>query len=184
MGPLKTLRRLAGWLAFGAVVLASACAANLPPIRVYGSWADLDRLVGQWTGEYQSDELRGQTGSIAFILEAERRVAKGDVLTSPRNADMRFEGRDPDWVATGRTLGSPSQSLTIHFVRADDRVLYGELDPYWDQDLQCEAMTSFEGVLAGNTIRGTYETTFPSLRLKRTGHWKVTRLQDDSARRR
>ena len=181
MGPLRTLR---GLVLASAVVLAGACAANFPPIQVYGSAIDLDRLIGQWTGEYQSNEYRARTGSIAFILGEERRVARGDVLTSPRNADMRFEGRDPEWVATGRTLGSPSQSLTIHFVRADERRLYGELDPYWDPDLQCEAMTSFEGVLAGNTIRGTYETTYPSLRMKTTGHWKVTRLQDDSARRR
>jgi hypothetical protein len=184
MGSLKTLRRLAGCAAAGVLVLASACAANLPPIQVDGTSRDLDRLVGQWTGEYQSDEDQGRTGSIAFILGAEERVAKGDVLTSPRNVAMRFEGRDPEWVATGRTLGSASQSLTIHFVRAEDQRLYGELDPYWDPDLQCEAVTRFEGVRAGNTIRGTYETTFPSLRIKKTGRWTVTRLQDDSARRR
>ena len=173
----QLLRSLLWPLVIGSLMLGSACALNLPPIRVDGPSAELDRLVGEWVGEYASDEYLGRSGSIVFILEAAQHFARGDVLMTPHGSRTPFERRDPERSPGVRVLGVPSQSLTILFVRAENGELYGELDPYWDPDLQCEARTRFEGVLVGNAIWGTYQTTYVSPLGKATGRWRVSRLQ-------
>lgn len=169
-------------LAVGTFLAASACALNLPPVRVDGSPAALARLVGEWVGEYTSDEMDGRSGSIVFILDAGQNFARGDVLMTPKGSRGPYQRRDPDDPVTGRTLAVAAESLTILFVRAEDGTLYGELDPYWDPDRHCEARTMFQGVLAGNAIRGTYQTTFASPHSKVTGRWRVTRLTDSKTR--
>ncbi len=163
-------------LAIGALWLTGACAAHLPPVRVEGAAADVQALAGEWVGEYASDDNNGRRGSIVFILEAARHFAQGDVLMTPRGSRTPFERRDPERMAGGRYLGVPSQSLTILFVRAESGAVFGELDPYWDPDVECEARTRFEGTLAGNSISGRYETTYASPLAKTTGTWRVTRL--------
>ena len=156
-----------------AIALAVvACAARLPSIRLEGSAEDLKPLVGHWTGQYVSDTAGEAGGSIVFRLEAGKAEAEGDVLMTRAGARTPYEPYDPAH-GMGRTFGS--QSLAIHFVRAKDGSVTGELDPYWDFDRACEARTVFRGSVDGHVIRGTYETTFAGPYQRRTGTWRVTR---------
>jgi hypothetical protein len=164
-------------MAIGGLVFVSACALNLPPVRVEGAAAEVAQLAGEWIGEYSSDDYNGRSGSIVFTLDPAEHFARGDVLMTPRGSRMPYVRRDPERLAGGRVLGAPSQSLTILFVRADNGEIYGELDPYWDPDLECEARTTFTGVRVGNTISGRFETRFSSPLGKTTGRWRVTRLE-------
>lgn len=168
------------WLGGAAAVLGAwlgaGCSATLPPVRVEAKPADLQALVGEWSGEYSSEGLRGRNGSILFTLAAGEDHAHGDVLMTPAGAAHgygRFPGRDPfgQW----DDVHAPSESLTIHFVRVDNRFLSGALDPYWDPDRECWASTTFRGELVENVIAGTFRTTFSKPAAAVEGRWRVTR---------
>lgn len=176
MRVMKSPRAFLCIMTIGGLLLMSACALHLPPVRVEGAAADVQPLAGEWIGEYASDDYNGRTGSIVFILDAVEHFAHGDVLMTPQGSRTPFERRDPERMPGGRIIGPPSQSLTILFVRAENGGIHGELDPYWDPDLGCEARTRFEGTLIGNSIWGRYETTYASPLAKTTGRWRVTRL--------
>lgn len=51
-----------------------------------------------------------------------------------------------------------TQVLTIQFVHAFDGTVDGRLEPYWDPDCQCEAVTTFRGRLIGDRLEGTFST--------------------------
>ena len=65
------------------VSLTAACAANPSPVHVAGATSEIDRLAGEWTGEYTSVET-GRSGSITFTLRAGSDTAFGDVVMIPR----------------------------------------------------------------------------------------------------
>jgi len=159
-----------------ALLMTIGCATSLPPIRLAGTPADMQRLAGEWVGNYTSDDVDGRSGSITFILEAGEDVAHGDVLMTPRGARVPYGRHDPDQPFPGRVLGVPSESLTIRFVRAEDGAVSGELDAYWDPDRRCQARTVFRGALKGDEVTGTYHTTFSAPMAKVTGRWTASRV--------
>lgn len=163
-------------LALAIALVATACAARLPSIRLEGTPENLARLVGDWAGEYKSDTPGEAGGSIFFRLEAGEAHASGDVLMMRRGARTPYEPYDLER-GPGRSLGV--QSLAIDFVRARDGSVTGELEPYWDFDRACEARTIFRGAIRGNRIEGTYETTFKGPYRERSGKWRVVRAAHD-----
>jgi hypothetical protein len=175
---MRTSPYLLGLRRFGPLVLAltlasTGCGAPLSPIRLEGPPDHLRLLVGNWAGEYTSDTFGEAGGSIIFRLQAGEANAHGDVLMTRRGARTPYERYDPER-GTVRSLGM-SQSLSIHFVRARDAAVTGELDPYWDFDRACEARTVFHGSVRANVIEGTYETVFSGPYQRRTGKWRVAR---------
>ena len=165
-------RRLRSFTMTILLLAAVACAPRLPPVALEGSSADLAQLVGEWSGDYVSDATTKAGGSIAFTLMGTEEIAYGDVLMIRRGALRPFGRFDPDRpVLPNASL----QSLTILVVRAHDGFLTGELDPYWDPDRECRAVTVFTGRIRGNTIVGTYETTYRGPFARQTGTWRVVR---------
>jgi hypothetical protein len=137
----------------GVLTLSAACAMQPAPVTVMGADPDVQTLVGQWTGEYQSLET-GRTGSILFTLEAGSDTAHGDVIMIAREPGMTQD--EVMRVATMRQ--NANQVLTIRFVRVNGTTVSGTIDPYPDPNSSCELITVFRGTLSGNRITGTFRT--------------------------
>jgi hypothetical protein len=170
MNALRTLMTRASAVLF--VLAAIGCALNLPPVPVEGTPEDLAPLAGEWSGWYVDDQAAEPGGSIAFTLAAGSSIAYGDVLMTRRGSQLPYGRYDPDR-PSGYVLDARSQSLTILVVRALDGRVVGELDPYWDFDRECQALTTFTGLVNRDVIEGRYETIYRGPYARRTGTWRV-----------
>jgi hypothetical protein len=170
---LTRLRRV--YALGGALVIALnvGCASAVPPITLQGAPSDLQSLVGEWQGEYTSPTT-GRSGLIWFTLIAGEDHAHGDVMMTPRGQEP-YSRYGPGQAPTQDQRRRPTQFLSVRFVRASDGRLSGTLDPYWDPDCQCNALTTFRGRLSEDTIEGTF-----AIRLERgagesNGRWTASR---------
>lgn len=160
--------RTMSWIGLLAAAVAACAPAppSLVPVSV-GSGSDAT-LAGEWVGEYESPAV-GRAGSIVFHLDAGRDTAQGDVLMVPR---ISARSQD-DHGAVTRATAVP-QVLTIRFVRLDGARVTGALDPYIDPECGCSVVTTFEGAVAGERLRGTFVTRGEP-RGPVTGTWSVER---------
>ena len=148
-------RRLLPPLAVGAICCASCVSA--PPIPVDASPSSLNALVGEWDGRYTGADT-GRGGSLWFKLVAGDDHAHGDVLMIPRGRREPYYRYPPSgWPLAGQPA-DVTHLLAIQFVHAADGRLDGRLEPYWDPDCPCEAVTTFRGRLLGDRIEGTFNT--------------------------
>jgi hypothetical protein len=155
------------------VLSAAGCtSAHQPDIELTSNDFDLNPLVGEWRGSYNSSET-GRSGTIAFTLRAGDAAASGNVVMVPRGADSAA-------AAASETAASATrQVLSIHFVRKEGGSVVGTLDPYNDPECACKVSTTFQGTFRdARTIEGTY-TTVPSRpgSSVTTGQWSVTRVK-------
>lgn len=156
-----------------AALFGAGC-AYLSPVTLDATPADLELLVGEWHGEYESKAL-GRSGSIEFKLLAGEAQAHGDVLMIPKGAARAYQ---PSY-GTYPNEPSPdpfrSRALTIRFVRAYGGSISGDLDPYWDPDSNCQAHSTFSGRLEVGKMDGTFTTYLACNGTEATGTWKMTR---------
>lgn len=166
------------------VLVAWGCASLSPPIRLEATPTALERLAGEWYGDYVGDDPPARQGTIVFKLVSGEDHAHGDVLMIPAGsmrANERYHG-DPPAVVGGDTPRQ-SQILTIRLVQAIDGLLIGQLEPYWDPDRDCVASTTFRGAIGDSVIGGTFSTTCGrSGTSDTTGRWKVTRRPSQTPR--
>jgi len=166
---------------FPAIVAIAAaglgCTLREPAIELRASDFDLNPLVGQWNGEYSSEET-GRRGEISFTLQAGETEASGGVVMSARPGIENIVAPDRP-VAMGVIAPPARQLLTIHFVRKEGSAVVGLLDPYVDPDCACRVSTSFEGNFVNSrTIEGSYTTMSSELSHSTSrGNWKVTRIK-------
>lgn len=156
-----------------SAALLSACAPVLSNVAVRGDSGSVSQLVGQWEGEYRSEET-GRNGFITFKLRAGADTAQGDVIMTYRMARASVNSSAEEYA---RVLSPSMQVLTIRFVRAEDDEVLGILDPYTDPVCGCPLTTRFRGRLRGDEIRGTYETRPAEIFHKpTTGEWSAKRV--------
>ena len=168
------MKRLTFVLAAAVVTLAApGCASRKPEIEITSSDFNLNPLVGEWRGTYNSSETQ-RSGTIAFTLRAGESAASGNVVMLPHtDASAANQAAVDPSVIAGR------QVLTIHFVRKEGSNVVGTLDPYLDPECACQVSTTFQGEFRGSgSIEGTY-TTVPSRPGGgvSTGRWRVTRVK-------
>ena len=164
--------------AVGAALLLG-CAARGPRTEVSAADADLTPLVGKWIGAYSSEET-SRTGSIWFTLREEENCAMGLVeMVAPRLANASQVVASPDRpIVSGPRNFQSKEMLTIHFVRKESNRVLGLLDPYTDPDCACTVITSFQGVMSGDRIEGTFSTRSEEVAHNPTvGNWKVVRVK-------
>jgi len=161
----------------GATVFAIGCGLRAPRTEVTADDFDLAPLVGNWTGEYSSEET-GRTGDVSFILRAGEVSADGRIELQAREPENVVVPADRLMV-NGRFAAPSRQLLTIHFVRKQGNRVVGLLDPYTDPVCACRVTTTFQGAFTdGRTIEGTYNTISSELAHNPTGgQWKVTRAK-------
>jgi hypothetical protein len=165
--------RLAGML---ALVLSWSCTYIAPPIRLQGSPRDLERLAGEWSGDYTGNHDHRRYGSITFKLVAGESQAHGDVLMIPEGLNRPYEPYDAGESQTQSHVASRSPTaLSIRFVNVSDGSVTGVLDPYWDPDRMTVATSTFRGQLTDNVIAGTFTTKYANGSAETGGQWKVTR---------
>ena len=162
----------------GPFVLAAAvgCASMGPTVQVYGSPGDLERLSGEWSGDYVAKGDYRRQGSISFRLSAAGSHAYGDVLMTADGSNQpygRYYGEDS--FRRGQEQTPRDSLLTIRFVRVDGDTVSGILDNYWDPDRRTMASSVFQGVLKDDVIEGTFRTQYASRESESGGRWKVTR---------
>src|SRR5262245_43578394 len=133
--------------------LLCACASTPSPVPVTGAHADVQALVGKWTGEYHGRES-GRSGSIIFNLAPGSDTARGDVVMVAREPGMS----QTDAVNIALTRQAASQVLTIRFVRVSGNSVSGSIDPYPSPDCSCQLVTVFSGELKGDRMEGTFRT--------------------------
>lgn len=157
-----------------ALAVAAACATASPPVPITGETPAIQRLAGRWTGRYESP-VTGRFGSISFELQAGSDTARGDVQMIPAGRSQPLHAMERDrsgaWIDDSR---SP-HFLTIRFVGVSDGRIRGCLDPYRDPDTGSVLLTSFRGVVSGDSIVGTFESSTESSGVRATGRWWVTR---------
>ena len=147
------------------IAAATGCNANIAPVPVRGT---VDELVGEWSGEYVSQET-GRRGSILFRLEAGKDTAHGDVLLTPDQQYSAPPRADEPWWKTS------SQVLQISFVRCDVGEVSGLMKPYPDPVTGELTFTEFVGYIQGDTLKGKY-VAFVEVTGKQTGGtWTVVR---------
>jgi hypothetical protein len=163
--------------AVAAIMLVPGCALRAPKTEVTADDFDLSPLVGQWSGEYNS-ESTGRAGDISFVLRAGEVSASGRIEMVAREPENIIVPPDRP-MENGRLTAPARRLLTIHFVRKEGRRVIGLLDPYTDPDCACRVTTAFEGAFTdGHTIEGTYSTISSELaHIPTGGHWKVTRAK-------
>jgi hypothetical protein len=159
-----------------AIILIGGCQTAQKNVNIYGESVDLKLLEGEWKGDYSSKDT-GRSGMIEFVLIAEEEKAFGDVLMIPRGAKEPYHQVgyrdkikiDPNF----------PELLSIKFVEIEGGKVMGELAPYWDPEMQRRMYTSFEGILKGDTIEGTFESRFEQSPIYFTGQWKVMRMKQE-----
>lgn len=154
----------------------SACTYAPPPIRVYGVPSDVERLAGQWSGEYRGEPSHPRSGSIAFTLRAGTHEAAGDVLMVPQGASPyeRYNGND-ELRRGEQGYVAPTHVLSIRFADVDGGLISGRLDNFWDPDHKTSAYSIFSGRVTDDVIEGTFTTIFANGDANTRGHWKVRR---------
>jgi hypothetical protein len=157
----------------GATLASAGCATRQPEIELTSNDFDLNPLVGEWKGNYSSNET-GRNGTIAFTLRAAELAASGNVVMLPR-ADSSFAANH---APVDPSVPNTREVLTIHFVRKEGSNVVGTLDPYRDPLCACQVTTTFQGSFRDrSTIEGTYRTVPASGSKVTGGTWKVTRVK-------
>jgi hypothetical protein len=163
--------------AVGAGALALGCAFRAPKTEVSAEDFDLAPLVGEWTGDYGSEET-GRNGDISFVLRAGEVSASGRIEMVAREPQAVVVPGDRPMVNV-RLAVPERRVLTIHFVRKEGNRVIGMLDPYTDPECACRVTTTFQGVfIDSRTIAGAYNTLSSELAHNPTGgQWKVIRAK-------
>ncbi len=172
---MKKLRSWIGWAFISVVLLSCGCMTQRNPVDMYGGSVDLESLEGEWSGEYFSKDT-GRSGTIAFTLTAGANEAFGDVLMIPSSSREPYR---PVGFKDKADIDPQLPSLlTIKFVEVMRGKITGELTPYWDPEMQRRLNTTFEGVLKGDTIEGTFESRIEQSPIYFYGQWQVFRKKN------
>jgi hypothetical protein len=155
--------------AAAALTVAMGCASLAPPFPVYATPGDLERLSGDWRGEYIGDHDHGRQGTIALRLMAGENHAHGTIVMIPAGLDQHPPASRAHF----------DRVLAIRFVTASDDTLSGAVEPYWDPDRRTRAFSTFRGRLTGDTIEGIFNTKYDSGFPETTGWWKVRRTRSE-----
>ena len=142
-------------------------------VPIWGDIGDLDRLAGEWTGEYSSPDSR-RTGAITFMITAHGDSAFGEVHMAlpveeslPRPVDL----------LTGHSAHARSADLlSVQFVRVAGGSVRGELEPYISPDCECRVRTIFTGTIDDGVVSGTFLTT-TDWAGRQEGRWRVVRVR-------
>lgn len=161
---------------FGIVVISAllnwSCSAVIQPVSVKGEEADLALLTGEWKGEYYSKDL-SRGGSIEFKLTSGEKTAFGEVVMIPRGSQTPFQPATP--TGEPKTATQSIEVLKINFVQISGGRVSGKIDPYWDPDNKVTLLTFFDGLLEGDTIKGTFRSRNEQSGSFYTGQWEVRR---------
>ena len=157
-------------------VLAMAglgCRYRPEVVPVWGHTGDLNRLAGEWTGEYSSPDSR-RTGTIAFLITAHGDSAFGEVhMVIPVEESLP---RPVDLVTEHSAHAQSSDRLSVQFVRIAGGGVRGELEPYIAPDCECRVRTVFTGTIDDGVVSGTFLTT-TDWGGTQAGRWRVVRVR-------
>jgi hypothetical protein len=154
-----------------AALLVGGCHYRPTPVPLAGSRTSIMALAGTWNGVYHGTES-GRSGSISFTIQVSGDSAFGDVLMeTPPGAPVIQPADDP---RIHRMHARGPHLLAVRFVDIVGGEVQGELEPYVAPDCDCTVVTTFNGYVRADTVRGTFVTR-GQLIAAQTGVWAVTR---------
>ena len=154
-------------------IAALGCRYRAEVVPIWGDTGDLNRMAGEWAGEYSSPDSR-RTGTITFTITAHGDSAFGEVtmVTSPEETLPR-----PMDLSKGHSAHARSADLlSVEFVRIAGGGVRGELEPYIAPDCECRVRTIFTGTIDGDVVSGSFLTT-TDWGGKQEGRWRVVRVK-------
>jgi hypothetical protein len=95
--------------------------------------------------------------------------AHGDVVMTRTGAlsgyerSERMKGPEPP----------PPSVLAIRFVHAENGMIEGMMEPYWDPQCRCEVVTTFHGRQDGDRLSGTFVSRRQVVETR--GRWQMKR---------
>ena len=146
-----------------------SCKTTEPPIPLYGRSDEVQALVGEWRGTYESMDAN-RHGSIYFKLDAKADSAIGHIVMKMGNWDEEY------FDDIRSNLHDRSELLTIRFVSFGMGRVVGRLDEYKDPVCGCPLETTFEGHVNGDRIEGVFVSHGKGYHLDTTGNWWVERI--------
>jgi hypothetical protein len=133
--------------------LLFACASTIP---VKGTRSEVMSIAGEWNGSFQEAGSE-RHGDVNFALDAGRHSGEGKV------------------VAYADASKKQSQVLKIKFVKIAGEAITGTIAPYADPRCNCTVKTSFDGVVNGDSIIGSYVMSSDDADVERRGEWSAER---------
>lgn len=153
-----------------ALVGAAACSSRPMPVMLQGEPMGTAALTGDWTGSYWADSS-AHRGSLKFFVGAGEDSTFGDMMMfSPLGERIQPADDGP----SHRIHTRMAQSLRVDLKNAGGGRVTGTLEPYLAPDCLCVVTTTFNGIVVGDTIRGSFTTTGGTTE-NREGSWQLVR---------
>jgi hypothetical protein len=169
---------LAGALSgLSMLIVAPGCASVAPSFPVHGAPGQVERLSGDWRGEYTGDHDHVRHGTIAFSLMAGEEHAHGTVVMIPAGLDRPYQPYQGDELSEPERVARRHRVLAVQFVNAAGGAVTGVIAPYWDPDRRTRASATFQGLFVDDAIEGTFTTTYDSGIPPTGGRWIVRRVR-------
>jgi hypothetical protein len=135
-------------------------------------YAPATSLAGRWEGTFTTDVTQ-KSGRLVLNLNGADESASGQLQLTPTGGKtIMAEGSGAMMApaAKGKAAPAPTGGLWVTAMKSGDEKVTGEIDgAYMDPGCNCTVVSTFEGELSGNTLKGTI-----SARDSRTGQWNFT----------
>ena len=174
-----SLNSLTKTLFIGAIAsLTLGCVSTLsttPTIKeVSGTKFDVAQLTGTWEGNFISTVTQ-RTGVIKLELDQEANREVGSILLQYQKQHPKIHAPKGHNVKKTGTY-TKTKPLSVEFIAIEGGKISGTVTPYADPLFPGKTVFStYEGIVTGNRIEGTYTTRIGQNGNAFTGSWWAVR---------
>jgi hypothetical protein len=163
---MRVLRIAVVSLVFG--LAASGCAFGIA-IGVDQDRRWIPALAGEWDGGWWRDDGR-VGGELWMSLREAHTHVYGQVRLTARDRHPFARFHPDSW-----WRDAPAGWLDVRWTHLDAAHLEGVIEPYWDPDCHCRALTTLRGWARRDRLSGTFVTRHDDGRWV-TGTWHAARV--------
>jgi hypothetical protein len=149
-------------------VLLSGCTGMQKPVKE--AKVDFSQFAGRWEGEYESTAT-GRSGNVYLDLTSTADNAKGGIIMHPHPKESQSPGK----ITYAESKKQKAIPLSIDFVEAEEGKIRGVVKPYHDPHFNSTMFTTFEGILEGSMMKGTFTVNIGNTGNSYTGTWWGTK---------
>lgn len=171
-----SLHTLTKTLIIGVVtssMLGCASTSNTTPAInvVTGTKIDLAQLSGTWEGNFQSTVTQ-RSGNITLNLSRADNKAEGSILLQYQKKHKKIQAPKPHNVKKSGAMQTKTKPLSVEFIAIEGNKISGTVTPYKDPIFTGKTtFTTYEGILIGNRMEGTFTSRIGQNGNTYTGSW-------------